>query len=84
MYPTFEKEARKEGLTEIADTLKEIAEVEEQHEKRYRKLLKNLTEGKVFKKEKVVKWKCRNCGYVLRRKRTARKMSRLRIPPKLL
>jgi rubrerythrin len=64
MYPTFEKEARKEGLTEIADTLKEIAEVEEQHEKRYRKLLKNLKEGKVFKKEKVVKWKCRNCGYV--------------------
>jgi len=64
MYPTFEKEARKEGLTEIADTLKEIAEVEEQHEKRYIKLLKNLEEGKVFKKEKVVKWKCRNCGYV--------------------
>jgi len=64
MYPTFEKEARKEGLTEIADTLKEIAEVEEQHEKRYRKLLKNLTEGIVFKKEKVATWKCRNCGYV--------------------
>ncbi|UCE16160.1 MAG: rubrerythrin family protein [Candidatus Bathyarchaeota archaeon] len=64
MYPTFEKDARKEGFTEIADALKEIAEVEEQHEKRYRKLLKNLEEGKVFKKEKVVKWKCRNCGYV--------------------
>jgi len=64
MYPTFEKEARKEGLTEIADALKEIGEVEEQHEKRYTKLLKNLEEGKVFKKEKVVKWKCRNCGYI--------------------
>ncbi len=64
MYSTFEREARKEGLTEIADALKEIAEVEEQHEKRYGKLLKNLEEGKVFKKEKVVKWKCRNCGYV--------------------
>jgi len=64
MYPTFEKEARKEGLTEIADALKEIGEVEEQHEKRYRKLLKNLEERKVFKKEEVVKWKCRNCGYI--------------------
>jgi rubrerythrin len=64
MYPTFEREAREEGLTEIADVLKEIAEVEEQHEKRYKKLLKNLEEGSVFKKEKVVKWKCRNCGYV--------------------
>ena len=64
MYPTFEKVAREEGFTEIADILKEIAEVEEEHEKRYRKLLKNLEEGKVFKKDKKVKWKCRNCGYI--------------------
>ena len=28
------------------------------------RLLKNLTEGKVFKKDKVVRWKCRNCGYI--------------------
>ena len=33
-------------------------------EKRYRKLLENVKGGKVFKKEKSVKWKCRNCGYV--------------------
>ena len=64
LYPEFEKTARKEGFEEIADSFKEIAEVEEKHEKRYRKLLKNLTEGKVFKKDKVVKWKCRNCGYI--------------------
>ncbi|MFQ6080605.1 MAG: rubrerythrin [Candidatus Bathyarchaeia archaeon] len=64
MYPGFEKVAREEGLAEIADFFKEVAEVEEQHEKRYRKLLKNLEENKVFKKDQVVKWKCRNCGYV--------------------
>ena len=64
LYPEFEKVARKEGFEEIADSFKEIAEVEEKHEKRYRKLLKNLTEGKVFKKDKIVKWKCRNCGYI--------------------
>jgi len=64
MYPGFEKVAREEGLTEIADFFKEVAEVEEQHEKRYEKLLKNLEENKVFKKDQVVKWKCRNCGYV--------------------
>jgi rubrerythrin len=64
IYPEFEKIARKEGFKEIADSFKEIAEVEEKHEKRYRKLLKNITEGKVFKKDKVVKWKCRNCGYI--------------------
>jgi rubrerythrin len=41
-----------------------VAEVEEEHEKRYLALLKNLEEAKVFKKDKVMKWKCRNCGYV--------------------
>jgi rubrerythrin len=64
LYPEFEKIARKEGFKEIADSFKEIAEVEEKHEKRYRKLLKNVEENKVFKKDKVVRWKCRNCGYV--------------------
>ncbi len=64
MYPDFERVAREEGFTEIADFFKEIAEVEEQHEKRYLALLKNVQEGKVFRKDKVVKWKCRNCGYV--------------------
>nr|QBM01299.1 hypothetical protein [uncultured archaeon] len=64
IYPEFEKIAREEGFNEIAGSFKEIAEVEEQHEKRYRKLLKNVAEGEVFKKPKVVKWKCRNCGYV--------------------
>ena len=42
----------------------EIAEVEEKHEKRYRRLLANVKEGKVFKRDAPVKWKCRNCGYV--------------------
>jgi rubrerythrin len=64
MYPEFERVARKEGFTEIADVFKEIGEVEEGHEKRYLTLLKNVQEGKVFKKDTVVKWKCRNCGYI--------------------
>jgi len=64
LYKEAEDVARKEGFVEVAGQFKEIAEVEEEHEKRYRKLLKNLKEGKVFKKDKQVKWKCRNCGYV--------------------
>lgn len=64
IYPEFEKIARQEGFKNIADSFKEIAEVEEKHEKRYRKLLKNIKEGKVFKRDKVVRWKCRNCGYI--------------------
>jgi len=64
LYKEAEKVAREEGLEEVAVQFKEIAEVEEEHEKRYRKLLKNIKENAVFKKDKVVKWKCRNCGYV--------------------
>ena len=65
MYPGMEKIAREEGFTEIADFFKEVAEVEEEHEKRYLALLKNVKEGTVFKRDKEVKWHCRNCGHVL-------------------
>lgn len=64
LYPEFEKIAREEGFEEIANSFKEIAEVEEEHEKRYRKLYNNIKENSVFKKDTVVRWKCRNCGYV--------------------
>ncbi len=64
LYKEAEETAREEGFEEIANQFKEIAEVEEEHEKRYRKLLRNIEEGKVFKKDTVVKWKCRNCGYI--------------------
>ncbi len=64
IYPEFEKIAKAEGYLDVAKSFKEIAEVEEQHEKRYRALLDNVKNKKVFKKEKSVKWKCRNCGYV--------------------
>ena len=64
LYKEAEETAREEGFAEIGIQFKEIAEVEEQHEIRYEKLLKNVEEGTVFKKDTVVKWKCRNCGYV--------------------
>ena len=64
LYKEAEEAARQEGFEEVATVFKEIAEVEEQHEIRYRKLLKNVKEGNVFTKDNVVKWKCRNCGYV--------------------
>jgi rubrerythrin len=64
IYPTFEAKAKEEGFEEIATSFKEISEVEEQHEKRYRKLLENIKNKTIFKKEQKVKWKCRNCGYV--------------------
>ncbi len=64
LYPEAAKVADEEGFEEIATVFREIARVEMEHEKRYRKLLKNVETGQVFKKPSVVKWRCRNCGYV--------------------
>ncbi len=64
IYADFEKVAKEEGFVEIATSFKEIAEVEEFHESRYRKLAANIAAGEVFKKKTVVKWHCTNCGYI--------------------
>ncbi len=64
MYPDFEGIAKKDGDKDAAELFHELAQVEEKHEKRYLALLKNVEQGKVFKKDKAVKWHCRNCGYV--------------------
>ena len=64
LYKDFASVAEKEGFKEVAELFREISKVEAEHEKRYRKLLANIKNGKVFKKDNVIKWKCRNCGYV--------------------
>jgi rubrerythrin len=64
LYPDFAATADKEGFADVAVSFREIAEVEEQHELRYRKLLANVENGRVFKRDTVVKWHCRNCGYI--------------------
>ena len=64
IYKDFAGIAEKEGFSEVAATFRMIAKVEEKHEARYLALLSNVENGKVFKKDRVVRWKCRNCGYV--------------------
>ncbi|MBU4503763.1 MAG: rubrerythrin family protein [Proteobacteria bacterium] len=64
MYPDFAKTAREEGLEDIAKIFEAIAVAEKQHEKRYLALASNIETGRVFKKDKEVMWRCRNCGYV--------------------
>jgi len=64
MYVTFASEARQEGFEEIALLFEGVAEVEKSHEQRYLKLLENIENDTVFKKEGVVIWKCGNCGHI--------------------
>ncbi len=63
MYPEFAAVADVEGLTYIAHRLRAIATAETHHEERYKKLLKEVEAGTVFKKDKAVQWVCRECGY---------------------
>jgi rubrerythrin len=64
LYPEAAKIAEEEGFPEIAFLFRKVAEVEKHHEQRYLALLKNIQDGKVFKKGKKEKWICRNCGYI--------------------
>ncbi len=64
MYPKFAAVAREEGFPQIAAVMENIAVAEKQHEKQYRDLWKHLTEGTMFKRDDVVIWRCRNCGFI--------------------
>ncbi len=64
MYATFAKEAKEEGFDQIAALFNMVANIEKEHDERYQKLLANINDGKVFKREEKVVWICRNCGHV--------------------
>lgn len=64
LYPGFAKIAEEEGFPKVAESFTEVGEVEQFHERRYRELFKIIKEGTFFKKNKKVRWHCRNCGYI--------------------
>jgi len=64
LYPNFAEAAEREGFKDVAEAFRRVARVESYHERRYLKLAANVEREEVFKKSSVIKWKCRNCGYV--------------------
>jgi rubrerythrin len=64
LYPRFAGVAREEGFQSIAIAFERISVAERQHERRYRGLLENIQNGRVFKRGQSTKWRCLNCGYV--------------------
>jgi rubrerythrin len=64
MYPEFADTAEEEGYEDIAERLRAIGRVEEHHEERFTRILKEVEAGTVFKKDSPVKWVCRKCGYI--------------------
>jgi rubrerythrin len=73
LYQNFAEVAKKEGFMDVYETFTQVAKAEKFHESRYLGLLKNVKEGKVFKKDTSVKWHCRNCGYVFEGKEAPEK-----------
>ena len=73
LYPEFAKIADEEGFPQIANTFRQIAKVEAEHEARYRTLLGRVEACKVFEREEDIEWQCRNCGYVAKGKKAPMK-----------
>lgn len=65
MYKRMAEEAREEGFDEIADKFEGVAAIEQEHEARYRKLLDNVKQERVFSKDNDVIWQCSNCGHIV-------------------
>ncbi|MCD8385843.1 MAG: rubrerythrin family protein [Bacteroidales bacterium] len=65
MYERMAREAREEGFDEIAAKMEGVARIEREHEERYRKLLKNIEDRKVFSKDGEAVWQCSNCGHIV-------------------
>ncbi len=65
MYANFAETAEKEGFKELAVKFRLVAAIEKAHEERYRALLSNVENGKVFKKDGKKVWECRNCGHLV-------------------
>lgn len=65
MYQDFAKTAREEGFDRLAYLFEGVAQIEKEHEERYRRLLDNVNDGLVFSKDGEKIWKCRNCGHIV-------------------
>lgn len=64
MYPEFANKAEEDGLQNIADRMRAISKAEEHHEERYKKILTQVENNTVFKKDQEIEWVCRECGFV--------------------
>lgn len=73
MYDEFEDTASKEKFKDIAEFIKELSDIEAEHEKKFLKLLKIIHENKMFIADSIVRWKCRNCGHVTDSKEAPKK-----------
>lgn len=66
LYPAFADIAEKEGFLMVANTFRNIAEIEKHHENKFKKIIKTLEKRNIFHKNEAVNWSCNNCGFVIK------------------
>lgn len=65
MYAEFAKTAKEEGFDKLAFLFEEVGKIEKEHEERYRALLSNIENDRVFNREEKKVWICTNCGKIV-------------------
>ena len=65
MYAEFAKTAKEEGFDRLAEQCAEVGQIEKEHEERYRALIANIENDRVFKREEKKVWICTNCGKIV-------------------
>ncbi len=65
MYAEFAKTAKEEGFEKLAFLFEEVGKIEKEHEERYRALLANIENDRVFKRDEQKVWICTNCGKIV-------------------
>lgn len=65
MYAEFAKTAKEEGFEKLAFLFEEVSKIEKEHEERYRALLANIENDRVFKRDEQKVWICTNCGKIV-------------------
>lgn len=62
IYPSFGRDAEKEGFGIIAESFYKIASVEKRHDERFSHMLDRMTKNIMFSLPHETTWVCINCG----------------------
>ena len=65
MYPKFAREAEAEGNRKAAALFSQIVKIEKIHQERFKKILELIENGKVYKRDEPIRWKCSICGDII-------------------
>lgn len=66
VYQNFAKTAQDEGFSPIADSFKQIAEIEKIHGNRFGQFAEWLEKGQLFVADAETAWMCMECGHIYR------------------